>query len=65
MWIPFTQGQHYGLSIYRGHTKHDDAHSPAVTVANLRSTFAPTNDTLYLALAGELWVVFRELLKGK
>ena len=41
---------YYGLSTYRGHKKHGNAHSPAVTVGNRRSNLAPTNDTPYFAL---------------
>ena len=49
-------------SIFRCHIQHNRAHNPTVTVAKLQSNFAFTNDTPYLALTGELWGVFRELL---
>ena len=51
-------GHHYRLSIYRGHIQHDCAHNPIMTLAKRRPNFALTNDTLYLALTGELWVSF-------
>ena len=38
-------------------------HSTAITMTQLRSDFALTNDTPYLALTGELWDVFHKLLK--
>ena len=51
------------LSVYRGHIQHECAHSLTMTVAKLKLNIALTNDTPYLALTSELWVVFRELLK--
>ena len=47
-----------------GHVQQECAYGPKITAAKLRSNYAVTNDTSYLAPTGELWV-FRELFKEK
>ena len=41
----------------------DDVHRTTFTMVELWPEFAPTNDTPYLALTGELWGVVPEILK--